>query len=72
MPSARYTIFCRWVGKTLRPDLSHCGWHELYDHRNDTALYDVDNNGEYANVVNVSDHTTIRHQLDTLLRKEFT
>lgn len=64
-------MFCEWDGEALVPNLTACGWHELYDHRNDTTLYNVDDNGEYRNDINVSAYSATRRRLDALLRDQF-
>ena len=44
-PGWRYTLYCAWDGAALRPKLDqvHCAHAELFDHRQDHALWDVDN-----------------------------
>ena len=46
-PGWRYTLYCAWDGAALRPKLDpwqvYCAHAELFDHRQDHALWDVDN-----------------------------
>jgi len=45
-PGWRYTLYCAWDGAALRPKLDpqvFCAHAELFDHRQDHALWDVDN-----------------------------
>ena len=40
--SWRYTRYCRWDGQRLRPEFTNCLDEALFDHRNDTERYEVD------------------------------
>lgn len=73
--SWRYTGWFKWLNITAAtkgpgPDLaSGPVGEELYDHRNDTSHYNVDDY-EYVNLAAHPDHTTIRDGLLAQLTKE--
>ena len=69
--SWRYTTWCPWNGTDLAVvDWSSCTLPELYDHRNDTALYDVDF-VENVNLVNDSRYSDIQRELFQLILQKF-
>ena len=43
-------LWCRWNGAKLAANWSACETEELCNHTADTALYDVESNGESVNV----------------------
>ena len=69
----RYSLWCQWIGGSLSANWSRCTKPELYNHTNDTALFDVENNGEETNlagtlgVVNVE--VMMRNLLETRFKK---
>lgn len=64
----RYSVFCRWDGESLRPVMENCTSAELFDHREDTSLYDVEN---FENVNVVQDNEAVANQLFAMLVREF-
>lgn len=67
----RYSSFCEWDGVSLSANWSACAKPELYNHTADTALYDVDNNGEPLNLAGQSGTKKVQRQLHALLRQRF-
>ena len=67
----RYSTFCAWDGATLAADWDRCHGAELYDHRRDTQIYDVDDNGEPFNLAGQAATTGVEEQLHALLRRRF-
>jgi iduronate 2-sulfatase len=67
----RYSTFCAWDGASLSADWSRCHGAELYDHRRDTSLYDVDANGEPFNLAGQAATRQVQEQLHALLRRRF-
>lgn len=63
--------WCGWDGEALRADWNNCTRAELFDHRNDSALYDVDG-VENANVVSSPEFSEVVKELAARLRKGFT
>ena len=67
----RYSLFCRWNGAELKANWSSCEQVELYNHTHDTAIYDVDNNGEPFNLAGQPAVATLERQLRGLLERRF-
>ena len=58
-------------GATLAADWGRCHGAELYDHRRDTQIYDVDDNGEPFNLAGQAATRGVEEQLHALLRRRF-
>ena len=69
----RYSLYCKWDGKLLQPDLDSCPREELFDHRDDTALYDVDSDSgaEHRNVAADPANAAAKAVLLLQLRRRF-
>ena len=57
----RYTFWARWE-PTMHPVLSEPAGEELYDHRLDTAPFDVDD-FEYKNLADDPEHVQVKAEL---------
>eukprot|EP00039_Didymoeca_costata_P024132 m.9381 g.9381 ORF g.9381 m.9381 type:complete len:530 (-) comp4056_c0_seq2:699-2288(-) len=66
----RYALWCQWTPQ-LKANWSNCFFPELYNHTRDTALYDVENNGEYENLAGTPAVSGIEKDMYLLLRKAF-
>ena len=66
----RYSTFCAWDGPRLAPDWSRCAHEELFDHRNDSALWDVDH-VENANLAGAPALAATQALLHALLLASF-
>ena len=64
--SLRVLLLAR-SGAALAPDFGHCRNRELYSHINDTALYDVDTNGEQLNLAGDPQHADVEAALFKLI-----
>ena len=69
-PEWRYAVWCGWRGEGLVADWSNCTLPELYDHRDDTALYDV-NHFEYVNLAGDPAYTAVEAALRDTLQRAF-
>ena len=67
--SYRYTEWYRWNGSALRPVADDAAPSELYDHRNDTSLWDPDAS-EYDNVAGDAAHAAAEAALRSVLRAQ--
>eukprot|EP00729_Bicosta_minor_P018329 gene18329-30585_t len=67
----RYSLWCKWDGATLAVDWESCGKPELYNHTADTALYDVEHNGEADNIAGDPSLASTEAELKALLAKVF-
>eukprot|EP00041_Stephanoeca_diplocostata_P024992 m.644277 g.644277 ORF g.644277 m.644277 type:complete len:649 (+) comp22647_c0_seq16:193-2139(+) len=67
----RMSMFCAWDGQALSPDFATCRYKELYDHRGDTELYNVDTNGEYTNLAGDANYSWVEDLLLGLLLKQY-
>jgi arylsulfatase A-like enzyme len=68
----RYTVYCAWSGEALRANWSRCAPPELFNHSEDVALYDVDDNGEpFANVAGGAASGALEARLRARLRATF-
>ena len=65
----RYTEWYRWNGSALRPVADDAAPSELYDHRNDTSLWDPDAS-EYDNVAGDAAHAAAEAALRSVLRAQ--
>ena len=68
----RYTLWCSWDGKLLQPRLHNCSSAELFDHRNDTSMFDVDGPWEHHNLAGKPDFAAVETGLHARLLHEFT
>ena len=66
----RYTLWCGWDGQTLSADWSNCTQPELFDHRNDTELFNVDD-WENNNCAGLADYQLVEAEMKALLRRGF-
>ena len=66
----RLTAWCGWNGAALTVRWENCSGIELFDHRADTALYDVDN-FEVENVADDPSNARVREELFARLQQNF-
>eukprot|EP00055_Hartaetosiga_balthica_P002088 m.2733 g.2733 ORF g.2733 m.2733 type:complete len:581 (-) comp1917_c0_seq1:235-1977(-) len=64
----RYTTYCAWNGTLLKPIWTNCTAHELFDHREDTQLYNVD---DFENDNVVADFPSVAASLFQRLKQQF-
>ena len=62
-----WTLWLPHSGGALAPDFGHCLSRELYSHANDTAIYDVDANGEQINLAGDPQHADTEAALFKLI-----
>ena len=67
----RYSVWCRWEGRLLASNWSHCIKPELYNHTADTALFDVEHNGEGENLAGAQAVAHVEVRMRALLEKRF-
>ena len=58
----RYAVFCPWNGTALAPDWTACLLPELYSHRNDSQLYNV-NDYENENLAGRPQYAALQTRL---------